>query len=1396
MESVILYIGKILIEQLIAEKGYGFFKKIFFQNKKYSKRLSKIIRKTIDEFEKRHPVQKSGSKFPFYHSQIVFEQLMKYVLFKKNSENIDKLLEELKKNPNIIVLSKEEIISFYELFYKNINCDNELKALFIKENYQEKIFENSNDLSILIEGQNRIETKIDEIYSATVPKKSGNITIDELIHKLDKDKSCSLEILKNGHYEPRCVKTSISNFESFFFKEKRETLLDIVSKESKVVLLGNAGIGKTTELKQLFEQLWENRYESKNIPMYINLKNFRTDSTFENLIPFAEWKKLPIVTFILDGLDEIAEIQDFISALESFLNKNKDQRINTVISCRTNIYEKYLVKISDFKYFFLDNLTDYQINNILEKEISKKLNYGELSQYGVYLQNPFNLKLFCEYYKQHHQFPEKQSDAWDLFIENELKGLTQNKLKKREIIDTSHIKACLKKVAFVNELMQQNFIEGSNLYDLLGKDDKGIFEQISFIEKLPNSENYIFRHKNYQEFFAANYLANKRIEEIINIIKIDETINKTKPSLLNTITFLLNILDKEKLEQLKNWLLENESEILFLIERDKLEPETQKEIFRDYFTDVVLEKTFWAGKDGNFSVDKIAAFADIDFLIDVVNEDKHRRATISAIDVLSSTECTPEEDKKIKNLLEKLIFSGNKDYSEVVLQAFKSKEFLLKDKELFLRIARHFENEKSHEIHHQLLSMLSQLGAEEYFGVFMNSVNKMYGKDRERDNTIRGTEWIVESIILKMNELNNFIEILEILYDDEYYIKISDFYNKNFKNQLIEKMISFANDSNENLFKIVDVFLGKKEIFLHRGEEAFRQLIEKLPKKELVFGYIIDKFEEARTSYLMAYLFNNKACIDCLVDKYSKDKTLFADEDITCLRFHYFHHQPDLGYYLEEKLREIDFSFSDKLPTPEEKEKEMKTYKDFVQSNFDILFDVEKLKQKMADFFEEHKLETIDIKEVIKFESNWYKETHYHNIQNTFFKILMDCARGKEVSLSDVVSMIEKEEFILYQIKNKIKNNTNQNFEVKPKQINLIKTKCLEYSKSFDYENVIESDDESKSYYIKDIKDIKNYNILKLLYFFDKEYTINYSENFYLKTLQHTHLFLEGENAFQFIEEKVEEIAFSKQVAYNLNNVPMFYPTLSEHMEYAIKNKIQECYPKIEEVILSDQYTSKDFLVEYVNLLDKNAKVAFLKKCCENTNPHLCWQAVGILLDEDLECEYLLNIAKNYLMSEPRERWFISNALDVLFHCNDKDAFTLYIQLLKDFKSQENVDLRDDYTIKHIDKYHQLDKLDALKEIFEIIYDKQSNEPFDYYHSKQNYSNLIINLSKSKEGYNEIQRVLAEIKEQYFDYDQKFYINNYMESSQNSYYSSLSKKYSYQEAKAMLVGNEIRYTKN
>ena len=347
--------------------------------------------------------------------------------------------------------------------------------------------------------------------------------------------------MKNKNYEPRYIKNSINNIEfSIFDDETKKTLSDLLFENDKIVLLGNPGIGKTTELDLLYEKLNESKDKSLNFPFYINIKNFRKTSKFEDLIPNENWKEHPSITFILDGLDEIAEIQDFISEIEIFLNKNKDRNIKVVVSCRTNIFEKYWAKIAEFNYFYLDTLTDKQINNILKKRINIQLNYSDLQKYKSYIENPFNLDLFCRFYESEARFPETQQETWDLFIENELRKLNKEKFIKNSEIDIPHIKNCLEKIAFTNELMQQNFIHEDDLLGLIGKEDKPNIEKNSFIDRLPKSPNFVFRHKNYQEFFSAKYLSKLSVEEIISIIKISNNINKIKPSLFNTITFLLN----------------------------------------------------------------------------------------------------------------------------------------------------------------------------------------------------------------------------------------------------------------------------------------------------------------------------------------------------------------------------------------------------------------------------------------------------------------------------------------------------------------------------------------------------------------------------------------------------------------------------------------------------------------------------------------------------------------------------------------------------------------------------------------------------------------------------------------------------------------------------------------
>lgn len=58
--------------------------------------------------------------------------------------------------------------------------------------------------------------------------------------------------------------------------------------------------------------------------------------------------------------------------------------------------------------------------------------------------------------------------------------------------------------------MQQNYISEDYVYELLGKDDKSTFEQISFIIKLPDSVIILLDAKNTYmkgQYFIAVYLS-------------------------------------------------------------------------------------------------------------------------------------------------------------------------------------------------------------------------------------------------------------------------------------------------------------------------------------------------------------------------------------------------------------------------------------------------------------------------------------------------------------------------------------------------------------------------------------------------------------------------------------------------------------------------------------------------------------------------------------------------------------------------------------------------------------------------------------------------------------------------------------------------------------------------
>lgn len=319
--TIITYVSLKFVDQFLKEEGYGRIKKIFFPETKYKNQLIKVIYQTIDEYRISFPNTRNDNKFYFFQSQILFEELNKYLLFKNQILNYNIVIQKFNENPNIIVPTIEELNHFYTSFTTKIKENKKLKALFIDENYKNKIYELSEDLE-------RIENKIDIVDSKVTLLQSA------LIFNPDNNwfkNQCELSILDLGkRYTPKI------NFEleiSKIFDGLGRTVdfnKTITKQFDDLLIKGKKILNDKVETKQHI-QLLEKDFDE--------IFELYTQIDFENNIeiPFNK------IDSILDSvIINTQKVQQFYRDEERKIQEEKKEY---------NYYHKYGYELSNIKVF-------------------------------------------------------------------------------------------------------------------------------------------------------------------------------------------------------------------------------------------------------------------------------------------------------------------------------------------------------------------------------------------------------------------------------------------------------------------------------------------------------------------------------------------------------------------------------------------------------------------------------------------------------------------------------------------------------------------------------------------------------------------------------------------------------------------------------------------------------------------------------------------------------------------------------------------------------------------------------------------------------------------------------------------------------------------------------------
>jgi len=1187
--------------------------------------------------------------------------------------------------------------------------------------------------------------------------------------------------MNENYHELRYLETSTPNNNRFSLlddPEDRLTLLDLVDEYDRIILLGNPGMGKTAELNQTFELLWDKIDETEMLPILINIENFRHTSTIEKMIPGEDWKDMSSVIFILDGLDEIANIQDFIADLQNFMSDNSERKLKFVLSCRTNIYQKYVINISDFKAVYLKSLSHWQIYNIFKNKYEIEISDDNLIQFSTILQTPFNLEMFAEFYKDKQRFPKTLKEALELFIEKEIERSLPSIFKHIGPVTKAEIYYKIKEVAVINELMQQNAISQDDLFKLLKEQGIALFQELPFFEKRAFIDSYVFTHKNYQEYFAALYIAFLPIEKIIEFIKVKD-IKKIKPSLFNTITFLLNIItEKDKKKDLEDWLLKNDKEVLFFAEDERLLPKFKNELFEAYFTEVCIDKTFWISNNAKISLDILADFAAFKFLFDEIdNVNRHPRVRASALEVMAYKKLQTSEKELLMNLIIKIIEAEDNIVRMQCLRTFKDQKFY-ENISFFKSILAILKDSEDADALHQLISIMTKIDDHQRDADQLISIIKKYYSLGDR--VIRGTENLIAYLILNTSSRYLNIALLEILFNDHYSLRSNSLFFDNFDEQLIKRSKEFCTDPDYHKELVEMAFADRYRIM--SNPVLKNVLLEVGIPPELVIHILQKEKMSTDVLYSLAPFVNNDN-IDSIVEGFKNGNIKFnSTNDIDSFRNWIINSDSNLALYFEKKFRDAGHNFLTNIQTDEQILAATTQYDEERDANFELLFKKEKIISDVKTYFQENNVESLTRPEFQKIFWQWYEDHNLHGLQYTVHTIMDTVLRfNRNITPEIIISALEDPNIYLSAIKTGLAHHSFRKLKLDKEQLELIDKLTKAIISEVDYNNIIRINAEDPDLFHA----TKYLEYINIVLFFDFNYGIKQSPTFYLDVLAFGNITgpNSGQSFIEYVLEKVDDAeVVNEKVIQNITQGELTFIAKRDHYSYAVENNLFETFNKIGEDFKKDGATidQQNLLEDYVSKIEE--PLIFLKECCRDQTSPFYWRVINLIKDKYQDNKFIRDAVFAYL--ETSDLHFLENAVNILFFLNEDTAILNYYKALK-----KVILVRPDYSglfPKDLKHYNRLNEIVLFETLFDLTHEDNSAGSFYLHYSRSFLQSWCSQICEKDEGFGILQRILAGIKQKANTDMKIFYVNDLIDISNNSRLNSKSKEMTFEEARMLI----------
>lgn len=1233
----------------------------------------------------------------------------------------------------------------------------------------------------------------------------------------DSDKEKFIRTIQNENFHiERTIRNTQNRGYTFYKSTSEKIILNSAIKEAKsgIVLLGNPGYGKSSELKQFALDLWESRNENTLIPVFYVLKNFSSSSNITDFLP-ENYKFIENLIVILDGIDELENIIDFSNKLRNFISDNKeyikDSKMKFLISCRTNVYRKYVKNINDFDTWFLDEIDIPSAVQFLDKKFN--VDIREHKSFDIYkhqelLENPFYLELIGKYYKTHKILLTNKAILIDEYVKLRLNEDKDVKYQNDINFDTDRIISYTQKIAFALEAMQKPNLNSSEIKRVIKIDEKEFAKNPFLEENLDGSWSFV--HKNIQEYFVAKMLKDLTFEQIIEFIRIDSNTNKIHPTWYNVIAFLLNLeLNENLYDSLIQWLLDNDFELLFNADSNRISDQIKNTVLQNFFTKKCIEETLWIN-----DAREIALFSEsesnIEYLItNIKNIDIHRRARMSAIKILSYVEINEKYHSELKEIVLDIINEDN--FEDENYLYLKQDAIMLigslglnNDLVFFDTIISNLKDRDNKEIISSILHSVPSKSIENNISYFLEILEKAIGNKKwkvaSKYNSLTSTKERLFKHFEKIETPEILIIIYTFLIERHQNSQIRENLIKDFLKHL-ESIFKDKTDYHQRLIYIIsDAVINNK--IRYYEDDLLVDLVKSCKIEYPVFIKILYSIiGNSSSKHFLADILKEEYFGEIL-NQYNEK--ILNNDFIKEFRNVLSHRDIKLSVTFEELIESnTDYRFPDKI-NQEEIDDRTQFWKTKDQKNFDTLFDNNKIVEQIGiiyKFFGSDELSYSDIKD---FYHTYYENFNLQkevteNSKHLLMEILRDnYANDEKLNIKDLPDVIiGLETNIIYDILNSLPNDSKKsNLTVSQAQIDFIKNWCIKKTDEVNSDYLSHFINKETWYDYK-------YYLFESIFKFQKIFKFDLDETLLLNMLWFNHI--EGGINIDYMTDIVSEEKIKQKILDNLKFGITDKISYCNHIKYCVENNIDfthlnlDVKGKIYDFLKCDHYYYALELLE--KCFEKNSSILIEFLNYQGTINHKNYfldGVISILLkngNENIIERFLLD---NYSALTNDNVYQEIELIRKLISLNSEGIFNNFYELLKlCIKNSVNggIEFRDN----EWQKYTKESAIDALIKIVELNLSTSNIENiFDkFYQPIRITTETIINICKANnaETCNEVLEKLEKI-----DFNKiktaegdLFYYNKLRNDILEIYYSHKSRPYPFTEVLKVLDENKYLF---